>query len=80
MNDLDEQKIECTVGNNGVCFWHGKKAANVFISDARTHGIYLSLTPYTAKFKQRDYSCSLAKNLSNCSAGQRYCIVRKDSF
>ena len=36
----------------------------VFISDVGIRGIYLSLTLCTAKFKQRDYSCSLVKSFS----------------
>ena len=50
------------VGNKEIlCIWHSKKAKNVvfFISDVGTHGIYVSLTLGTAKFKQQDFSCSL---------------------
>ena len=30
MINLDEEKIECTLGNRDFCFWQGKKAENVF--------------------------------------------------
>ena len=28
MHDLDEEKIECALGNKEFCFWQGKKAEN----------------------------------------------------
>ena len=47
MINLDEEKIECALGNRE--FWLGKKTENgVVISNVGTRGIYLSLT--TAKF------------------------------
>ena len=27
--NLDEEKIECALGNKELCFWQGKKAKNV---------------------------------------------------
>ena len=29
MFNLDEEKIECTLGNRALAYWHGKKAENV---------------------------------------------------
>ena len=29
MFNLDEEKIECALGNKEFCFWQGKKAENV---------------------------------------------------
>ena len=43
MFDLDEENIECTLGNKDFCFWR------VIISEVRVRGIYLSLTLGTAK-------------------------------
>ena len=50
MFNLDDEKIECTLGNKEC--WQGKKTYNVVISDV---GIYLSLTLGTAEFKQLYY-------------------------
>ena len=64
MFTLDEEKIECTLGNRALAYWHGKKAENVlcfFISDIEIPGIYLSLTLGAYKFKQLDKPCSLSK-------------------
>ena len=47
---LEEEKIECALGNKEFCFWQGKKAKNVMF-------IFLAsgLTALgTAKFKQLD--------------------------
>ena len=31
MYSFDEEKMECTVGNNDFCFWNGKIAKNVVV-------------------------------------------------
>jgi len=55
MFNLDKEKIECALGNQEFCLWQGKQTENVvFISDVGIHGIHLSLTLGTAKFKQLD--------------------------
>ena len=56
MFNLDEEKIECALGNKEFCFWQGKKAENVlfFISYVGSRGIYLSPTHGTAKCKLQD--------------------------
>ena len=63
MFNLDEEKIEFSLGNRALVFWQGKKAENVvfFISDVLIRGIYLSLTLGTAKLKKINYYCSLPK-------------------
>ena len=62
MFNLDKEKIECALGNQEFCLWQGKQTENVvFISDVGIHGIHLSLTLGTAKFKQLDESCSFKK-------------------
>ena len=64
MYNLDEEKIECKVGNQEFFLARqGSLECCGFITDVGTHGIYLSLTLCTVKFKQRDYSFSL-KNLN----------------
>ena len=52
MFNLDEEKIECALGNKEFCFWQGKKVENVlfFISYVGSRGIYLSLT-HGAKYE-----------------------------
>ena len=52
INNLDEEKFECTVGNKEICFWHGKKAENAVSLFLTLSGLFLSLTIGTAKLKQ----------------------------
>ena len=50
MFNLEEEKIECALGNKEFCFWQDKKAKNVMF-------IFLALGLATlgiAKFKQLD--------------------------
>ena len=56
MYNLDEEKIECALGTEELCFWQGKNAQIVFFSDVWTRDIHLSLTIGTAKFKQLEYN------------------------
>ena len=57
--NLDEEKIKCTVDIK-CCFFARQESREcfIFISNVRTHSIYLSLTFGSAKFKQQDFSCS----------------------
>ena len=59
--NLDEEKIECAVGDRDIWFLAGQESREccIFISYVGIRGIYLSLTLGKAKFKQLDLSCSL---------------------
>ena len=58
MYNLDEEKIECLLGNMEFCFssWQESREFCVFIYDVGTRGIYSCPTLGTAKFKQQDQS------------------------
>ena len=47
MYNLDEEKLECTIGKKEFYFWHGKYVGReccVFISGFCTHSFYFFLT------------------------------------
>ena len=56
MFNLDEEKLEFTLGNRAWILWHGKETENVvhFISDVEIWGIYLSLILDSSEIKQLD--------------------------
>ena len=63
MYNLDEENKDCLAGHKEFCFWHGKKAENVFFSDVRRDSsIYLFLTLCTAESKHQDYSIFFLEN------------------
>ena len=58
MYSLDEEKIECALGNREIWFLPMQEIQEccISLSDVGTCSIHLSLT---AKFRQLDYLCSL---------------------
>lgn len=61
MFDVDEEKIDCTVGKKDFFFTQQEKESRecqVCISDVETLGMSLSLTLGTVIFKQKDNSSS----------------------
>ena len=52
MYSLDEEKIECALGNMEIWFWGKGKNVVCLISDVGIRDTYLYLTLGTAKIKQ----------------------------
>ena len=51
MYSLDEEKIECALGNRDIWFLAGQESreCSIFIADVGIRGFYLSLTLSAAK-------------------------------